>query len=105
MTDQLQGLRNYFDSGATKSCSFRKEQLKKLKASILAHEQDLYDALYADMKKSPEETWVTETGMVIAELNAALKHLRGWMRPDRTGTNLLNLPSRSRVMKEPLELF
>ena len=66
-------LRSYFDSGATKEFFFRKEQLKKLKASILNHEQDLYDALYADLKKSPEETWVTETGMVIAELNAAIK--------------------------------
>lgn len=102
MIDKLQALRNYFNSGATKEYSFRKEQLKKLKASILAHEQDLYDALYTDLKKNPEETWVTETGMVIAELNAALKHLRSWMRPDRAGTNLLNLPSRSRVMKEPL---
>src|SRR5689334_4051671 len=102
MTDQLQALRNYFGSGSTKAYSFRKEQLKKLKASILAHEQDLYDALYADLKKSPEETWVTETGMVLAELNTAISHLKSWMRPDRAGTNLLNLPSRSRVMKEPL---
>jgi len=102
MTDALHALHNYFESGATKEFSFRKEQLKKLKASILAHEQDLYDALYADLKKSPEETWVTETGMVIAELNAAIKHLRNWMHPDRVSTNLLNLPSRSRVMKEPL---
>jgi len=95
-------MRQYFNSGATRSYVFRKEQLKKLKSSILKHEQDLYDALHADLKKSPEECWVTEIGMVVAELNAALKNLRSWMRPDRAGTNLLNLPSRSRVMKEPL---
>ncbi|HKC37441.1 MAG TPA: aldehyde dehydrogenase family protein, partial [Chitinophagaceae bacterium] len=66
------------------------------------HEQDLYDALYADLKKSPEETWVTETGMVIAELNTALKNLRNWMAPERVSTNLLNLPSGSKILKEPL---
>src|SRR6188474_2151245 len=98
----LQRLRSHFNSGITKEYNFRKEQLKKLKISILKHEQDLYDALYTDLKKSPEETWVTETGMVLAELNAAIKHLGSWMRPERVSTNLLNLPSSSRIMKEPL---
>lgn len=98
----LEKMRQYFNSGETKPYSFRKEQLKKLKSSILNHEEDLYNALYADLKKSKEETWVTETGMVIAELNAAIKDLRNWMEPERVSTNLLNLPSGSRVMKEPL---
>jgi aldehyde dehydrogenase (NAD+) len=98
----LEALRRYFDSGATRSYAFRKEQLKKLKQAVLGHEQELYDALNADLKKSPEESWVTETGMVIAELNAALKHLRDWMKPERVSTNLLNMPSGSRIEKEPL---
>ena len=98
----LEKMRQYFDSGITKSYAFRKEQLQKLKQSILAHEQDLYDALFTDLKKSPEETWVTETGMVISELNAAIKDLKSWMEPERTATNLLNLPSGSKVLKEPL---
>ncbi|HEV7782730.1 MAG TPA: aldehyde dehydrogenase family protein, partial [Chitinophagaceae bacterium] len=99
---KLETLRRYFDSGATRSYDFRREQLEKLKRSILEHEQDLYDALRADLNKSPEETWVTETGLVIAELNAALKHFRNWMKPEKVSTNLLNMPSGSRVMKEPL---
>ncbi len=98
----LEKLRQHFNSGAIRPYAFRKEQLKKLKASILNHEQDLYDALYADLKKSPEEVWATETGMVLAELNAALKNLRNWMEPESVTTNLLNLPSSSRVLKEPL---
>ncbi|MCX6315832.1 MAG: aldehyde dehydrogenase [Bacteroidetes bacterium] len=98
----LEKMRQYFSTGVTKTYAFRKEQLQKFKASILKHEQELYDALYADLKKSPEESWVTETGLVISELNAAISHLRGWMQPERVSTNLLNLPSRSRVMREPL---
>jgi aldehyde dehydrogenase (NAD+) len=98
----LEKMRQYFDSGITKPYAFRKEQLLKLKRSILAHEQDLYDALFADLKKSPEETWVTETGMVISELSAAIKDLKSWMEPERVATNLLNLPSGSKVLKEPL---
>lgn len=98
----LEKMRQYFNTGSTRTYAFRKEQLKKLKASILNHEQDLYEALYADLKKSPEESWVTETGMVIAELNSAIKNLHNWMTPERVSTNLLNLPSGSKVLKEPL---
>ncbi len=98
----LEKMRHYFNSGATRPYAFRREQLQKLKASILKHEQDLYDALYADLKKSPEEVWATETGMVVAELNNAIKRLRHWMGPERVTTNLLNLPSSSKVLKEPL---
>lgn len=98
----LEKMRQYFNSGATRSYAFRKEQLKKLKAAILKHEEELYEALYADLKKCKEESWVTEIGFVIAEINAALKSLRTWMRPERRRTNLVNLPSSSRVMKEPL---
>ncbi|MEI9944029.1 MAG: aldehyde dehydrogenase [Chitinophagaceae bacterium] len=102
LQEKLRLLRQYFDSGITRSYSFRKEQLQKLKKSILNHEQDIYDALYTDLKRSPEETWVTETGMVISELNVALKNLRDWMEPEKVGTNLVNMPSSSRIMHEPL---
>lgn len=102
MSNRLENMRQYFNTGVTKPYKFRKEQLKKLKAAILKHEQDLYTALHADLKKSPEEVWVTETGMVLTELNAAIKHLADWMEPERVSTNLLNLPSGSKVLREPL---
>lgn len=95
-------MRQYFDSGITRSHAFRKEQLQKLKQAILQHEQELYSALYTDLKKSPEECWVTELGMVISELDFIVKNLRRWMEPERVATNLLNLPSGSKVMREPL---
>jgi len=104
MTDitSLDKMRLYFNTGQTRPYAFRKEQLKKLKNAILKHEQDLYDALYKDLKKNPEETWVTETGMVLSELNTAIKHLHHWMEPESVSTNLVNLPSSSRILKEPL---
>jgi len=102
ITDQLNDCRHFFETGATKPYSFRKEQLKKLKVAIEKYEQEIYKALYTDLKKSPEECWVTENGMVLAELNYQLKHLKQWMEPERKGTNLLNFPSSSYVYKEPL---
>ncbi|MGQ0737625.1 MAG: aldehyde dehydrogenase [Bacteroidota bacterium] len=95
-------MRQYFSSGSTKSYPFRKEQLRKLKTAILDHEDELYDALQADLKKNKEESWVTELGFVIAEINVTLKNLKNWMEPEKVATNPVNLPSTSRVMKEPL---
>ena len=102
MTDQLNALRQYFDSGRTRTASFRRDSLNKLKDSILRYEKELYDALYADLKKSPEESWVTELGIVVNGVKSALRNLNSWMSPHRVSTNLLNLPSSSRIMKEPL---
>ncbi len=101
-TGALSAMRHYFDSGITRPFSFRKEQLQKLKSAMLKYEEPLYDALYADLKKSPEENWVTELGLVLSELNFIEKNLRRWMEPERVATNLLNLPSSSKVLKEPL---
>jgi aldehyde dehydrogenase (NAD+) len=99
---QLQASADYFKTGATKSYAFRKEQLQKLKAAVLAHEKELHEALYADLKKSPEESWVTETGFLLAEINHTLKHLKEWVKPQKVATNLLNLPGKSFIYKEPL---
>ena len=95
-------MRDYFNSGNTLTHQFRKEKLLQLKSSLVRHEQDLYNALYKDLKKSPEECWVTENGMVLSELNYALKKLKSWMATDSVPTNFLNLPSSSKIMKEPL---
>lgn len=102
MLASVNELRRFYNSGATRPETFRKEQLKKLKLSILKYEQELYAALYTDLKKSPEESWVTEIGIVIAEINEALKKITDWMRPKKVATNLVNLPSSSEVRKEPL---
>ena len=95
-------MRRYFDSGITKTYDFRKQQLIKLKQAVSKHEQAFHDALYSDLKKSPEECWVTETGFLIAEINNTIKHLKQWMEPETVATNLLNLPSKSYVLSDPL---
>ena len=95
-------MRRYFDSGVTKTYEFRKKQLLQLKAAVLRYETPLHEALYTDLKKSPEECWVTETGFIIAEISNTIKNLKKWMEPETVSTNLLNLPSKSYLMSEPL---
>lgn len=102
MKEQLNQLRNFYEGYNTRSYSFRKQQLKKLKTAVLQHEKNLYDALYSDLKKNQEESWVTEIGFLIAEINHTLKHLRNWMKPEKVPTNLMNFPGKSFIYKEPL---
>ena len=99
---QLTAMRRYFESGITKPYSFRKQQLLALQQVVITHEEEIYAALFADLKKSKEECWVTENGFFLAELNNTLSNLRLWMEPESASTNLLNLPSSSRIMREPL---
>ena len=99
---ELNSLRSFYNIGATRTYKYRKQQLQKLKAAIEKHERALYTALHTDLKKSPEECWVTENGLVVAEINNMLRNLENWMQPEKVSTNLLNLPSSSFILKEPL---
>ena len=99
---QLQQQRHFVESGATRPYAFRKQQLLNLKHAVENHEEEIYAALYADLHKSKEECWVTENGFFMAELKDTLANLKSWMEPEAVPTNLLNLPSSSKVMREPL---
>ncbi len=105
MTDlnsSLENLKKYYNSHATKPYAFRKKQLQILKQILLGKEKEIEQALYADLKKNAEETYATETGLVLAEINVTLKNLRNWMQPISAGTNLVNFPSSSKIYRDPL---
>ncbi|RPD48151.1 aldehyde dehydrogenase [Paracnuella aquatica] len=99
---QLEALQASAARRHTHSYEWRRQQLLRLKETLLRHEAAIYTALYSDLKKNREEAWITEIGFVISEINYALKHLKRWMQPRRVGTNLLNFPSRSYLQPEPL---
>ncbi len=102
LLNKLTAQRAFFESGATKSYDFRKAQLQKLRDAVVSTETDIYEALYADLKKSKEECWITENGFFLSALKGTIKKLSGWMKPERVRTNLVNLPSKSMIMPEPL---
>ncbi|MEI7588457.1 MAG: aldehyde dehydrogenase family protein [Chitinophagia bacterium] len=95
-------LRTYFMTGATQPYEFRLLQLQRLKKAVLEHEKQLYNALYADLKKTDEDAWATEVGFFLSELNYTIKHLQEWMQPKSVATNLVNMPSTSYTIQEPL---
>lgn len=102
--EKLSGMQQFYNSGATRSYEFRKQQLTAFKKSVENNEEEIYKALYKDLKKSMEESWITENGFVLSDLKNALKHLKKWMKPKRVGTNLVNFPGSSHIYSEPLGL-
>ena len=94
--------RRYFASNATLPRKFRKEQLKKLQKALKEWEKPLCEALWTDLHKSAEEAIMTELSIVNGEIRNHLSHLRCWMKGRSVGTPLKMMPSRSRVVCEPL---
>ena len=101
-TADFEQMQRFFLSGATKSYAFRKEQLKTLRIAIQQYEQQLTEALFRDLHKSPEEAYATEIGFVYAELSHAEKYLQNWIEPQRVSSPLFLFPSSSKVVREPL---
>ena len=95
-------MRTYFETGVTKPYDFRIKQLQILKAKVQKYEIEIFEALYKDLHKSKEECWITENGFFLSEIGVAIKKLSSWMKPEKVGTNLLNIPSSSFIMPEPL---
>ena len=98
----LKSIRSFFDSGATLSYKFRKEQLKKFKNAIIKYEEEINAALYSDLKKNKEEIWASETGLLMGETKNAIKNLHQWMNPQKVPASLATFPSSAKIYRDPL---
>jgi aldehyde dehydrogenase (NAD+) len=94
--------RQFFRSGATLSYAFRIERLKTLKKLVQQHEADIFAAMHADLGRADHETFVAENVVVFDELNAAIKHLKQWMRPTRVSSPLQLKPAACSNTHQPL---
>jgi aldehyde dehydrogenase (NAD+) len=78
----------------------RIEKLRRLKASIRAHEADLKAAMWKDFRKPEVEVEITEVFPVVEEINVAIKNLKRWMKPERVRTPLALFGNRSEIYRE-----
>jgi len=92
---------NFFKSQATKDINFRKQSLKRLRDEVIKREKDIVNTLYDDLKKPEFESVLTETEVVIAELNLTIKNLSSWAKPKRIFPSMLNFPSTDKILSEP----
>ena len=93
--------REFFLSGKTLPIAYRKEALKKLYKAVEDNEAVLADALYSDLGKSRQESYMCEIGLVKSEIGYMLRHMRGFAREHRVHTPLAQTLSRSFVKPSP----
>lgn len=99
--DILSCQREYFASGATLPLDARKKALMSLRDSVKAHEDDIAEAVRADLGKSEFETYMCETGLVLSEIGYMLKHTAAFMKPRKVRTPMSQFPSKSLRIPTP----
>ena len=98
----IEAQRAFFRSGETLGLKFRQQALCTLSKALKQWESRIAEALWKDLHKSYEEAYMTELSIVLGEIDNHLHHLKHWMAPRRVVTPLKMMPSRSKVMPEPL---
>jgi aldehyde dehydrogenase (NAD+) len=93
--------KTFFRTDQTKSYEFRRKQLVKLRETIIEHQDEIEQALYADLHKSAFEAYTTEVGFVLKSLSIALKKLKKWMKTKRVKTPFYQVVTASYIQPEP----
>ncbi|MEA3318289.1 MAG: aldehyde dehydrogenase family protein, partial [Bacteroidota bacterium] len=94
--------KDFFYKHKTKDINFRISALKTLKKAILKYEDRIYDALYKDLHKSKFESYATEVGIVIEEINLHIKKIKKWAKPKKVRTNqMIHFWSSSAIYSQP----
>lgn len=100
--DLIGSLRAVFETGATKPLAWRRSQLRALRRLLVDGGAELEAALATDLGKPPAEAQVSEIGVVVAEIDHALRHLRRWARSTPVVVPYAVAPASARVVPEPL---
>lgn len=100
--DTLRELRATFDAGVTKPLRWRLDQLEALERMLREREEEISDALHADLGKSPVESFLTETGVTLSELAHTRRNLRRWLKPKHVRPALVVAPAVTYTVREPL---
>lgn len=101
ITETMRRQKQYFETGLTLPYQNRLAGLEKLKALIEENEPEILEALKVDMRKPELESYASEVGLVLEEINFAIKNLKSWMRTQDVPTSWMHFPSSSKIMAEP----
>ncbi len=94
--------KQFFATHRTKDVEFRLKQLRKFLVVIEKYESEINEALWQDLHKSPEETYLTEISVVIHEIKFHLRNLRHWAKTKRVSTPFHLWPSSGKIWYQPL---
>ncbi len=90
---RLDSLRQSFQDGHTLVLEWRLEQLRRLKKGLQQYEKQLMEALYQDLGKADQESYMTEISLVYQEIDYFLRHLRHLTKARRVSMSLAQFPA------------
>lgn len=99
--ETIERQRAFFATGKTKDIEFRLAQLKALRKAVIDNQELVIAAVKADLNKPDLEAYVFEVG-VVQEIDHAIKHLRGWVKPKAIPVPASQFPAKARIYPEPL---
>ena len=79
----VSSLRDAYNSGLTAKRKWRINQLNALRQLVVDNEKVLEDALHKDLGKSASEAQLTEIGIILGDIDYALKNLASWLKPHK----------------------
>lgn len=91
----------FFATGKTLDVKYRIDALKKLKAAIGKYEDEIADAIKADLGKSKSESYMCEIGLVKSEISYMIKHVKKYAKEKMVKTPVSNWVSRSFIKPVP----
>ena len=95
-------LRDTFGSGLTRPAHWRRTQLRQVQRLLDENEAEILEALRTDLGKPSAEGWLSDVGLIAAEIDYMLKHLDDWMKPERVRVPMVAAPGKATVVPEPL---
>lgn len=93
--------KKFVNKGQAKDYKFRIKSLKSLKSTIKKYQEEIYQALFQDLGKSNEESFLTEYNIVIGEIDYFIKNLKKLIEPKKVSTPLVTFKSKGEIYFEP----
>jgi coniferyl-aldehyde dehydrogenase len=95
--------RTSYDADPFPEWSVRRDRLARLRRLVEDNEVAIEDAIDADFGGRPRaETQIAEVFPSLAEIKNALRHGRGWMRPQGVWVSKWFMPARAHILPRPL---
>jgi acyl-CoA reductase-like NAD-dependent aldehyde dehydrogenase len=100
-TSLVSAQRAYFKSGKTRPIAWRIEQLNAIRTMIDESRDDMYEALWHDLRRNKTDADLMDVDFNIREAEYALEHIRDWTKQEKIHTPLLMEPGHVRLRRDP----
>ncbi|RYF46905.1 MAG: aldehyde dehydrogenase family protein, partial [Cytophagaceae bacterium] len=79
----------------------RIERIRRIQDWVNTHQSDIERVMYDDFRKPAAEVVLGELMSLHAEIKHTIRHLKGWMKPQRLPTPLALIGTKSQLIHEP----